>query len=285
MSTIPQFNNMSDKEIVSRLLSNDNDFIGYFFQEQCNPLLNKIAWAIFDNQVPIDELSNEFLCYLQINGWAKLRSFQFRSSLFTWLKVVAVRYFINNKEKLYPNLFCAKGHNSSSTVTLHLKDASTQEINSLLELTSIPIYHDILYMILINKLTDSQIIDLLSISETSYKRKKRFAFEHLKASIINAGPSYERLYLTSEEDKMIDTNKQDLGTIRETEKLISKIDVEALLNLIHNDRYRHVIRSLVLEDKERKLVAAEMGITIENLDNIKSRALKQLAEIARRELA
>ena len=62
------------------------------------------------------------------------------------------------------------------------------------------------------------------------------------------------------------------------------MDVATLLNLMPNDRYRFVVRSLVLEDRERKEVALEMGITIENLDNIKSRALKQLAEIARKEM-
>lgn len=272
---------LSDKEIVKRLLSNDITFETRFFQEMCKPLLSKIAWTIFDNRVPISELTNEFLCVLKDNDWAKLRTFQFQSSLFGWLKIVAAHYFNSNRKCLYPN-YLNSNYANSSIATLTLDNASKEEIQSLLELMTIQQYRDILYMYLIEKRTDKQIADLLCTPEAVYKRKKKFAFEHLKAVIINAGSYYESLYLPQVETMSEPSNEENPA--QEHEIMITKMDVATLLNLMPNDRYRFVVRSLVLEERERKEVALEMGITIENLDNIKSRALKQLAEIARKEM-
>lgn len=271
----------TDQEIVKRLLSNDTTFETHFFQEMCKPLLNKMAWTIFDNRVPISELTNEFLCVLKDNDWAKLRTFQFQSSLFGWLKIVAAHYFNSNRECLYPN-YLNSNYANSSIATLTLDNASKEEIQSLLELMTIQQYRDILYMYLIEKRTDKQIADLLCTPEAVYKRKKKFAFEHLKAVIINAGSYYESLYLPQVETMSEPSNEENPA--QEHEIMITKMDVATLLNLMPNDRYRFVVRSLVLEERERKEVALEMGITIENLDNIKSRALKQLAEIARKEM-
>lgn len=272
---------LSDKEIVKRLLSNDTTFETFFFQEMCKPLLSKISFAIFDNQVPIDELTNEFICLLKYNNWAKLKNFQFSSTLFGWLKVVAVHYFNNNKERLYPN-YLYSSYCKNGETKLSLDSATEDEILSLLKLMTIQQYHDILYMCLVEKRTDAQIAELLCISESVYKRKKRFALDHLKVMIINAGSYYESLYI-KQGNPLFATYQEEIST-QEHDITITKMDVTTLIKLMPNDRYRQVIRSLVLEEKGRKEVAIEMGITTENLDNIKSRALRQLAEIARKEM-
>ena len=273
----------SDQEIVQKLLSDDSVFEAYFFQEICKPLLSKISYVVFDNQVPVEELTNEFLCLLKDNNWAKLKEFKFNSTLFGWLKIVAVHYFNNNKERLYPNYLYSNYCRNYQT-RLVLDDATEEEILSLLKLMTIQQYHDILYLYLVEKRSDTQIADLLCLADTIYKRKKNFALEHLKSVIINAGSYYENMYLQQDTSMHKVTRAEWEGTQKENELLITKMDVATLVNLMPNDRYRQVIRSLVLEERERKEVAIEMGITTENLDNIKCRALKQLAEIARKEM-
>ena len=273
----------SDQEIVQKLLSDDSVFEAYFFQEICKPLLNKISYVVFDNQVSTEELTNEFLCFLKDNNWAKLKDFKFHSTLFGWLKIVAVHYFNNNKERLYPN-YLYSNYCKNGEIKLSLDSATDDEILSLLQMMTIQQYHDILYLNLIEKRSDENIAELLCIKDTIYKRKKKFALEHLKAVIINAGSYYENLYLQREKHIEKFPDDQLVDSQAEHELLITKMDVATLINLMPNDRYRQVIRSLVLEERERKEVAAEMGITTENLDNIKCRALKQLAEIARKEM-
>jgi len=61
-------------------------------------------------------------------------------------------------------------------------------------------------------------------------------------------------------------------------------DVKRLLSGLKFDRYRFVIQALVLEDRESQEVATEMGITIENLYNIKCRALQHLKKIIEKEV-
>jgi len=61
-------------------------------------------------------------------------------------------------------------------------------------------------------------------------------------------------------------------------------NVENLLSELKNERYRFVVRELVLEDREPKEVATELGITIENLYKIKQRALVKLAQILKKDI-
>jgi len=71
--------------------------------------------------------------------------------------------------------------------------------------------------------------------------------------------------------------------VMEDDSIIHKLDIENLLNGLTNERYRSVIQKLVLEDCEPQTLANEMGITVDNLYNIKRRALSQLAHLYRKE--
>lgn len=271
----------TDEEIVQKLLSRDEPFEAYFIQTMCEPLLGKISWTIFDNQISVIELANELLCVLKQDDWAKLRSFQFHSSFFTWLKVVSVHYFSKNKDRFISDYVSQK-----SPVTryeLDFSDATPKDIISVLELVTIQQYHDILYMSLIDKKSDNDIMSLMCLEEPAFKRKKSFAFAHLKSSILNSDSYYSSLYLKEFEEPTTISKFEE--SEQPMERIITAIDVKTLLRSMSNDRYRYVLDSLILQDKSRQEVAQELNITIENLDNIKSRALKQLANIARKEVA
>lgn len=58
------------------------------------------------------------------------------------------------------------------------------------------------------------------------------------------------------------------------------IDLRRLLDMMDNRRYADVIRRLVLEDADPARYAAEIGVTVDNLYNIKKRAMAALARIA-----
>lgn len=66
------------------------------------------------------------------------------------------------------------------------------------------------------------------------------------------------------------------------EKADARIDIETLLGLVANERYRWVIRRLFIDEILPDKVAAEMGITLENLYNVKRRALSSLTVAALR---
>lgn len=178
---------LTDEEIVVGLLRNDEATIRHLLFERCASMFAYIIRSIFDHKADKDELVNEFYLYLQENDWYKLRQFDYRSKLTTWLSVVATRFFQRKRDELIEN------------------------------------------------------------------------------------DSNSALYM--EKEKVHDEQTQT----------IQRIDVETLLNRLPNERYRYVIHSLIIKDMEPQHMANEMGITVDNLYNIKRRAMQQLAAIVRKE--
>jgi len=183
--------NLSDRELIDRIVNDEGTgsskdlILRYFFFEKCAPIFNHAVNRIFNGQVEKDELVGELFCYLQEKEWYKLRQFDYRSKLTTWLSVVATRFFQKKRAELLG----------------------------------------------------------IGLLDTLIKEK---------------GESFER-------------------------QLHRRLDVETLLKQLPNERYRYVIQKLILEDKEPQAVADEMNITMDNLYNIKRRALLQLARIAGKE--
>lgn len=60
----------------------------------------------------------------------------------------------------------------------------------------------------------------------------------------------------------------------------ARMDIATLLAAVDNPRYRMVIRRLILDETPPAALAIEMGITIDNLYNIKRRAMASLTSIA-----
>ena len=88
---------ISDRELVDRLLIGDEEIVRYLFFDKCTPMFNYILHRFCPCQLDKNELINELYLYLQSDNWYKLRQFDFRSKLTTWLTVVAVRFFQKRK--------------------------------------------------------------------------------------------------------------------------------------------------------------------------------------------
>ena len=58
------------------------------------------------------------------------------------------------------------------------------------------------------------------------------------------------------------------------------MDIAALFERMSNKRYVNVIRRLVLEDAEPKDVAKELRVSVDNLYNIKKRAIASMTQVA-----
>ena len=69
-------------------------------------------------------------------------------------------------------------------------------------------------------------------------------------------------------------------TIVERTATASLLDVQRLLEAMPNRRYAVVIQKLMIEEYTPEELAAEMHITIDNLYNIKRRAMMQLMQVA-----
>ncbi|MBO4607783.1 MAG: sigma-70 family RNA polymerase sigma factor [Prevotella sp.] len=175
---------MTDQEIIQGLIARDNRVTEEFFFVKCRPLFLSIIRKVFDYEVEYDELVNELYLYLMEDDAIRLRSFEYRSTIYQWLKVLSIRFFIKKRKKMIEN---------------------------------------------------------------------------------------------SDDDTLYDGN-----TIQQVDErdISAKDDLRRLFSLMPNQRYAHVIQRLVIEDMEPERLAEEMDITVENLYNIKRRAMAQLTQVA-----
>ena len=91
---------MTDKQIIEALIARDEMVTEEFFYKNCRPLFLSIIRNVFSYQVDYDEFVNEFYLYLMENDSYRLRQFEGRSSIYQWLKVIAIRYFIAKRDKM-----------------------------------------------------------------------------------------------------------------------------------------------------------------------------------------
>ena len=181
---------MTDKQIIEALIARDEKVTKEFFFENCRPLFMSIIRYVFSYEVDYDEFVNEFYLHLMENNAYRLKQFQGRSTIYQWMKVIAIRYFIS-------------------------------------------------------------------------KRK----------SMIDMEPT-ETLSDNFIQNEVVDDES----------KTTAKIDIEHLFSLMPNRRYVHVIRRLMLQEAEPKVVARELNTNVDNLYNIKKRAQAALTEIALKEI-
>ena len=181
---------MTDRQIIEALIARDEQITRLFFFGRCKPLFLSIMRYVFSYDVDYDEFVNEFYLYLMENDAYRLRQFQGRSSIYQWLKVIAIRYFVAKRDNM---------------IDMESKD---------------------------------------SLLESAAQRE----------------------------------------CAAEATKIAMKLDIEYLFSQMSNQRYVYVIRRLVLQEADPKQVAHEIGCSIENLYNIKKRAMAALTAVALNEL-
>jgi RNA polymerase sigma factor (sigma-70 family) len=94
---------MTDQEIVKGLIERDADVTRDFFFVKCKPLFCSIMNIVFDYEVEYDEMVNELYLYLMEDDAIKLRNFEYRSSVYQWLKILATRFFIKKRNRIIDN--------------------------------------------------------------------------------------------------------------------------------------------------------------------------------------
>lgn len=177
---------MTDSEIIQGLIARDNRITDQFFYVRCRPLLMSVMRLVFSYPVDYDEMVSELYDYLMEDDSARLRQFKFRSSIYQWLKVVAIRFFIQKRDSLI-------------------------EENS---------------------------------KESPYDR-------------VDVDSAYEP-----------------------SNKVAMKLDIAKMLSLMKNQRYAEVLRHLILYDEEPARYANEIGVSVDNLYNIKKRAITAFSQIS-----
>lgn len=93
---------LTDKEIVERLISGDENVIKTFLFEDCRPALQYIGECFFTTKHSPEELVGELYEVLAEDNWRRIRQFGFKSKLTTYVTVIATRHFMKKREKEIP---------------------------------------------------------------------------------------------------------------------------------------------------------------------------------------
>lgn len=112
----------------------------------------------------------------------------------------------------------------------------------------------------------STLFQWLKVTATRFFVKKR---GHMIEN-VSREPLYEGM---EEEENVLSLSASDTDAM-------AAVDVEKLLNTMPNRRYACVLRQLLLNEVPPERLAQEMNITVDNLYNIKRRAMQQLMQVA-----
>ena len=179
----------NDLYVAEQLIAHDECMTQQFFYKDCRPLFVSIIHSIFQGRVEYDELISELYLHLMENEAQRLKQYQGRSSIYQWLKIVAIRFFIEKREQLIEN------------------------------------------------------------------------------------DSFEPLF-----EQVMDEQIEE-----PTQQWAAAMDIQHLFDLMPNKRYVYVIRRIMLDEACPQDVAMELGLTVENVYNIKNRAMAALTAIALKE--
>jgi len=177
---------MSDEEIIQGLIVMDNRVTKEFFFEKCRPLFCSIISLIFDYEVDYDEFVNELYVYLMENDAQKLRNFEYRSSVYTWLKILAIRYFIKKKSQVIDGSSHHPLYDEIEKMPGHEKDNTAGgDLERLFEKMSTERYVYVIRKLLLEEWTPERLAKEMMITKANLYNIKRRAMAQLTRVAIN----------------------------------------------------------------------------------------------------
>ena len=124
-----QYAKLSDKEIVERIITEpyDEEAAVYLIYDRYLPLCTAVCKRIFNNAEGVEELQSEVFILLKGRqcDWHPLRSFQWRSSLGTWLKIIAFNLSLELRRQLIEN----EGRNISLDVSVENEEGKPSKVD------------------------------------------------------------------------------------------------------------------------------------------------------------
>lgn len=178
----------SDRQVVDGILMNDEKIIEYFFFDVCKPMFKYIVHTIFDDNVDREELISELFLYLQHKDWYKIRQFDFRSKLATWVSVVAVRFFRKVRMQMIENISIETLNNQESIY----KDALENEekyivlYRAIQQMPNIR-YREVIVELELNQRKPEEVAKQMNITVDNLYNIRRRARLQLKAIMVKGG--------------------------------------------------------------------------------------------------
>ena len=186
---------MTDQEIISSLIAHDPKVTAQFFFKDCRPLFISIIRRVFGNQiVDYDEMISELYVLLMENDARKLRTFKYESTLFQWLKTIAVRHCLELKRrgKVIDNESQEPLVNSGKNLSYVESSQAKMDVESLLRQMNNQRYALVIHLLMIEEKSPEEVAKQLSITVANLYNIKRRAMKALVEVALKDKRSYER---------------------------------------------------------------------------------------------
>lgn len=175
---------MTDQEIIQALIARDNRVTQEYLFEQCRPLFMSIIRRVFDYEVDYEEFVNELYLYLMENDAARLKQFEGRSSLHTWLKVTATRFFIKKRDRLIENT-SKEALIEETTIEEHPSGVSSFDVQRLLLAMPNRRYAHVIQRLIIEEYSPEELSAEMHITTDNLYNLKRRAMLQLMQVALN----------------------------------------------------------------------------------------------------
>ena len=170
---------MTDFEIVEGLIARDPEVTRVFFFVNCKPLIYSIISKVYRKATPenYDDMVNDLYLHLMENDAARLRQYGGRSSIYQWLKTVAIRYFIQKRKGMIDSdgddslYFRTSGENTMSRVEFEM------DLDALIERVKVERYRQVLRLIFIEDCSVEDVADRLGVTAANYYNIKHRAMQ------------------------------------------------------------------------------------------------------------
>lgn len=175
----------SDKEIVEGILENNHQVITHFFCSECKGLFYYIYSQICHFRYEPDEIANDILIYISKDDWCKLRMFDFRSKLVTWLTVVSVRYFRKKLGRVIDikSLEALKDQIGFCEAPIETLEDNIDIHSGLLRMPNAR-YRMVIQQLDINEIKPEELAKEMNITTANLYNIHRRAFQQLKAVML-----------------------------------------------------------------------------------------------------
>ena len=120
---------LSDKEIVDQILSGNEEAMMYLLFDRLAKDIRFFAYKIFGTLDFIDDLTTDLYLYLKGTNldWELLKSFQFKSSLRTWMSSIISRFFIKKRKEMLATEVLESTIDTAITIYLDDKTQITRD--------------------------------------------------------------------------------------------------------------------------------------------------------------
>ena len=266
--------NERDRQHIEKIC-NDDMYAYNFFYKKCEPLFKKILWTIYGNDADYDELVNDLYLYLKkpnADGeyWHNLQTFDYRTSLFDWLKTVAVRHFYTPNAEVFE-------------IPEILKDTALLE-NMICDM-GVSTYRKYMWNKYVKNKSDDEICVLLDVESQELKKIARSTIKCFKGVVANNYPEYSELFSFAKKNKVLQTDRMTRDNMHgieasdEEQTLNVRLDVNKQISLMPNERYRYLLYSFFIEGKSLEELAKELQTSVDNIYNIKKRSMEQFEDV------